>query len=79
MLKVQVMENCPYCNGEAYLFSRNATSNSGEDYAQHELCGFCQGSGEELKWIALDLLNLLASSMEEDEMNMELMEDENDC
>jgi hypothetical protein len=78
MFKIQVMDKCSLCNGEAYLFSRYATSNSGEDYAQHEPCGYCHGSGEELNWIALDLLNLLASSIEEDERATDLMEDQDE-
>jgi|APSaa5957512622_1039677.scaffolds.fasta_scaffold472546_1 hypothetical protein len=78
MNKVQVKGKCTYCNGEAYLFLRNATSNLGEPYAQHEPCGHCQGSGEVLKWITLDMLTLLASSFEEDELTTERMEDEND-
>jgi hypothetical protein len=69
MFKIQVTEKCSHCNGEAYLFLRIATCNSGEGYAQHEPCGYCQGSGEELKWISLDLPTLLASSFEEDELN----------
>jgi hypothetical protein len=78
MRKVQVKGKCTYCNGDAYLFSRNATSISGEDYAQYEPCGYCQGSGEEIKWIVLDLLTLLSSSFDEDELSSEFMEDEND-
>jgi hypothetical protein len=78
MNKVQVRGKCTYCNGEAYLFSHNATSNSGEVYAQHEPCGYCQGSGEEIKWVVLNLLTMLVSSFEEDELSPENMEDEND-
>jgi hypothetical protein len=78
MNKVQVKGKCPYCNGEAYLFSRNAKSNAGEEYAQYEPCGYCQGSGEEIKWVVLDLLTMLASSFEEDDLGTDLLEDEND-
>jgi hypothetical protein len=54
MLKAQVMEKCTYCNGEAYLFSRNAISNSGEGYAQYEPCGHCKGIGEQNTWVPMD-------------------------
>jgi hypothetical protein len=78
MNKVQVKGKCNYCNGEAYLFSRNAISHSGDPYEQYEPCGYCQGSGEEIKWIALDLLTILATSFEEEDLSSDLMEDEND-
>jgi hypothetical protein len=53
MLKVQVLAPCSHCNGKAYL-----PIGEGEDYQDHKYlrlipCPFCEGSGNEPKWIDL--------------------------
>jgi hypothetical protein len=68
-MKVHIRTTCSFCDGEAYLPSREAMSYTGERYTQHRRCACCLGSGEQEKWVSLrefaDLLER-ATSMEPD-------------
>ena len=51
MLKVQVLAPCSHCNGKAFLPMGEAEDSHGNKYIRHIPCPFCEGSGNEPKWI----------------------------
>ena len=53
MIKVQILDRCEHCNGEAYLPVGEAKSYSGEQYTRYEPCTQCQGSGKQTRWVGL--------------------------
>ena len=53
MLKVQILDRCPYCNGEAMTFVGKAIDTNGKPYDRYSPCCMCDGSGENPKWISL--------------------------
>ena len=53
MIKVQVLAPCSHCNGEAYLPMGEAEDCQGHKYIRHIPCPFCEGSGNQPKWIDL--------------------------
>jgi hypothetical protein len=53
MLKVQVLATCSHCDGKAYLPVGEAEDCKGNKYIRHIPCPFCEGSGNEPKWIGL--------------------------
>ena len=53
MLKVQVQASCLYCNGKAYMPLGEAEDSKGNKYIRHIPCPYCEGSGNESKWIDL--------------------------
>ena len=52
-LKVQILDECQHCKGEAYLPIGEAVSHTGELYIQYKPCRFCEGTGEYPRWITL--------------------------
>ena len=64
MLKVYILDRCPYCDGKAYLPVGEATDWNGEPYTRYEPCQMCDGTGESSKWVSLpDFLNMLKAAM----------------
>jgi hypothetical protein len=53
MLKVHILNTCSHCNGKAYLPMGEAKDSHGDKYTRHIPCPFCEGSGNEPKWISL--------------------------
>ena len=53
MIKVNILDKCEFCDGEAYLPIGEAESHTGEKYIRYEPCSQCQGSGKQTKWISL--------------------------
>ena len=64
MLKVQVLASCSHCNGKAYLPMGEAEDSQGHKYIRHIPCPYCEGSGNEPKWIDLaDFVKLLRQAV----------------
>jgi DnaJ-class molecular chaperone len=64
MLKVQVLVSCSHCNGKAYLPMGEAIDCQGNKYTRHMACSFCEGSGNEPKWLDLhDFAKLMKQSI----------------
>ena len=60
MLKVHILNRCPYCDGKAYLPTGKDTNAKGETYTRHTPCQMCEGTGERGKWVSLtDFLEML--------------------
>jgi hypothetical protein len=60
MLKVHILATCSHCGGEAYLPISEAEDSQGHKYVRHIPCTFCEGSGNEPKWIDIqDLANII--------------------
>jgi hypothetical protein len=53
MPRVQILVRCTYCNGQAYLFHREAVDVNGKPYTQHKPCPYCLGAAEKDRWIDL--------------------------
>jgi hypothetical protein len=53
MIKVQILDRCSHCDGEAYLPVAEAESYTGERYTRYEPCTQCQGSGKQIRWVSL--------------------------
>jgi hypothetical protein len=53
MVKVQILTQCEYCEGEAYLPVGEAVSNTGETYQRFQPCTVCKGSGKQTRWVDL--------------------------
>lgn len=53
MLKVHILDRCPYCEGKAYLPIGEAVNWQGETYTRYAPCTMCEGSGERGKWVSL--------------------------
>jgi hypothetical protein len=51
MLKVQVLAPCSHCSGRAYVPMGEAEDHQGHKYTRHIPCPYCEGSGNEPKWI----------------------------
>ncbi len=51
--KVQILDVCQHCKGEAYIPVEEAMDWKGEKYLRHEPCAACQGSGKETRWVEL--------------------------
>jgi hypothetical protein len=69
MLKVQILDTCPYCQGEAMMFVAKDIHCDGQTYERYRPCYMCHGSGEYPKWVSLvEFANLLekAVAMEPD-------------
>ncbi len=54
MLKVHILAICSHCNGKAYLPMADAEDHQGHRYTRHIPCPFCEGSGNEPKWVTLE-------------------------
>ena len=68
-IKVQILDRCEHCDGEAYVFDRVKTDSNGQEYDHYKPCAHCRGSGVSTRWVSLqefaDLLDR-AVSMEPD-------------
>ena len=53
MLKVHILVRCTYCNGQAYLPTREAVDLDGNPYMKHRPCHYCLGTGTQDRWIDL--------------------------
>jgi len=53
-LKIPVSDQCPECEGQAYLPAGQAISSSGEPYTKYAPCPVCEGSGRKTRWIELE-------------------------
>lgn len=53
MLKVHVLAPCSHCDGKAYLPMGETEDCHGHKYILHIPCLYCEGSGNEPKWINL--------------------------
>ncbi len=63
MLKVQILAPCSHCNGKAYIPMGEAKDCNGHIFTRHVPCPYCEGSGNEPKWIDLaDFAKLLQQS-----------------
>jgi hypothetical protein len=64
MLKIQILAYCSHCNGKAYIAMGEVEDNQGRKYTRHIPCPYCEGSGNEPKWIGLaDFANLLRQAI----------------
>jgi hypothetical protein len=46
MLKVQILDRCPYCEGVSMVFVVEDTNYKGEPFDRYRPCSMCHGSGE---------------------------------
>ena len=53
MIKVHILDRCEHCDGTAYLPEDEAVSADGERYTRYSPCGYCEGSGNQAKWVSL--------------------------
>ena len=51
--KVQIVDRCDHCHGQAYIFECEATNHRGEVYDKYKPCPCCHATGKLAKWIAL--------------------------
>ena len=64
MLKVHILDRCPYCDSKAYLPIGEATDWKGETFTRYAPCPMCEGTGEYGRWVSLpDFLNMLKPAM----------------
>lgn len=64
MLKIRVQVTCSHCHGEAYQPIGEAEDCQGHKYIRHISCPFCEGSGNEAKWVDLvDFAKLLQQAI----------------
>jgi DnaJ-class molecular chaperone len=64
MFKVHIQVTCSKCNGDAYLPVGEAEDCQGHKYTRHIPCSFCEGSGNEPKWIDVqDFAKLLHQAL----------------
>ena len=59
MIKVQILDRCETCKGQAYLPDGLVVSNNGEPYQKHKPCTNCNGSGNQTRWISLEELSVM--------------------
>ena len=55
-IKVQILDECEHCQGEAYMPIGEAVSYTGELYIRYKPCRFCEGTGEYPRWITISEL-----------------------
>ena len=67
--KVQILTDCPQCDGEAYLPAEMVTCDDGSPRLNYTPCPDCGGTGRQKLWIDLtDLLEMLAEHYVRDPM-----------
>ena len=67
MIKVNILDKCEFCNGEAYVPVGEAESAAGERYTRYQPCAYCEGSGLYAKWVSLEkFIDLLTSTASQD-------------
>jgi hypothetical protein len=59
MIKIQILIQCEHCSGEAYLPIGEAEDRQVHKYTHYVPCSMCDGSGNEAKWINLDVFSKL--------------------
>jgi hypothetical protein len=52
MTKVQVLTCCEFCKGKPYIPIGEATGAEGEPYIHYQPCDYCNGSGNQPKWVS---------------------------
>ena len=61
MNKIQIQARCSHCMGKAYVDPYEAVDESGESYTRYRQCVYCQGSGDQTRWVTvsefLDMVN----------------------
>jgi len=63
MFKVHILTQCERCNGKAYLPAGEAEDYKGEKYMRYQPCPYCEGSGNQERWITFaEFINLLRAS-----------------
>ena len=72
-MKVQILDRCEFCDGEAYVFFCEDVDARGNTFDRYRPCEMCHGSGNRAKWVSLqefsDLLER-AISMEPDYLEL---------
>ena len=73
-IKIQILDTCSTCKGQAYIPIGEEVSNTGERYLSHKPCQTCQGSGKETRWISLEQLVDLIANLDADPMQPDYLE-----
>jgi hypothetical protein len=74
-VKVQIQTRCEHCDGEAYILVGEAIDANGNLYPRYLPCGYCQGSGEQARWVSLlEFLDLLEREASKDPMAPDWLE-----
>ena len=53
MIKVQILDQCEHCQGQAYLPVGEGQDHRGRTYTRYAPCPMCEGSGTQPRWIPL--------------------------
>ncbi len=72
-MKVRILDQCEFCDGEAYVFVCEDVDARGETFDRYRPCEMCLGSGNQAKWVSLrELSDLLerAIAMEPDYLEL---------
>jgi RecJ-like exonuclease len=73
MMKVRILDQCEFCDGEAYIFVCEDVDARGETLDRYRPCEMCHGSGNRAKLVSLpefaDLLER-ATSFEPDYVDL---------
>lgn len=59
MVKVRILDKCPYCKGQAYLPAGQDVDYKGNSYTRHLPCPHCEGTGATGRWVDLTEFALL--------------------
>ena len=63
MLKVHILDQCPYCQGQAQVPIGEGLDHKGRTYTRFVPCQMCEGTGECGKWVSLpDFLKMLKTA-----------------
>ena len=54
MLKVQILDKCEHCQGQAYLPIGEGEDYKGRKYTRYAPCPMCEGSGEQTRWVGME-------------------------
>ena len=74
-MNIKVQTRCKHCDGEVYVFACEVVDANGEHYPRYLPCGYCQGSGEQARWVGLqEFLNLLEREASKDPMQPDWLE-----
>jgi len=75
MIKVNILDRCEFCDGQAYLPEGEAVSADGERYTRYSPFYYCEGSGNQARWVSLNkFLDLLTSTASQDPMEPDWLE-----
>jgi RecJ-like exonuclease len=53
MMKVRILDQCEFCDGEAYFFVCEDVDANGQTFDRYRPCEMCHGSGNRAKWLGL--------------------------